>query len=214
MPRFFRWRVLAVAAMAAGCTGGAGESPATGMSPAAAAMASVVFTNGRVYTLDANQPWAEAVAVRGAEIAYVGDASSVTALVGDDTEVIDLAGRMLLPLVYADDDVAGTDAGGLAPARAAGDLLAAIEATLGADGADGADGEAVPRTVAEAIRAHTLEQARERGMERTAGSITRGKQADLVVLEANLFDVRFDDIDAIAVQLAMTDGRIVHRDGV
>ena len=35
--------------------------------------ADVVFTNAKVYTLDAAQPWAEAVAVKGNEIVYVGD---------------------------------------------------------------------------------------------------------------------------------------------
>lgn len=59
--------------------------------------ADVVFTNARVYTVDANNPWAEAVAVRGDEIVYVGDAAGVEAMIGDATERRDLAGQLLLP---------------------------------------------------------------------------------------------------------------------
>lgn len=59
--------------------------------------ADVVFTNARVYTVDAGQPWAEAVAVRGNEIVYVGNAAGAEALVGDATARRDLDGQLLLP---------------------------------------------------------------------------------------------------------------------
>ena len=59
--------------------------------------ADVVFTNAKVYTVDADQPWAEAVAVTGSEIIYVGDSDGVEALVGAATERRDLAGKLLLP---------------------------------------------------------------------------------------------------------------------
>ncbi len=35
--------------------------------------ADTVLTNGKIYTVNDEQPWAEAVAVRGDEIVYVGD---------------------------------------------------------------------------------------------------------------------------------------------
>ena len=35
--------------------------------------ADVVFTNGKVYTVNELRPWAEAVAVSGNKIVYVGD---------------------------------------------------------------------------------------------------------------------------------------------
>ena len=56
-----------------------------------------VFTNGKIYTVNEQQPWAESVAVKGNKIAYVGDASGVAAHIGDGTEQINLNGRMLLP---------------------------------------------------------------------------------------------------------------------
>jgi len=59
--------------------------------------ADVVFTNGRVYTVNAQQPWAEAVAVKANKIVYVGDAVGADAFVGDATERIDLAGKTVMP---------------------------------------------------------------------------------------------------------------------
>lgn len=59
--------------------------------------ADYVFKNGAVYTMDASAPKAEAVAVTGKEISYVGDNKGAEAHVGKNTQVIDLKGRMLLP---------------------------------------------------------------------------------------------------------------------
>ena len=50
-----------------------------------------------MYTVNDEQPWAEAVVVRGNQIVYVGDAAGTEAFVGDATQVHDLAGKMLLP---------------------------------------------------------------------------------------------------------------------
>lgn len=66
--------------------------------PAAAhPQADRIFTGGFVYTLNPDQPWAEAVAIREGRIAYVGDAAGATGLAGPATEVVDLAGALLLP---------------------------------------------------------------------------------------------------------------------
>jgi predicted amidohydrolase YtcJ len=59
--------------------------------------ADVVFTNARVYTVNEAQPWAEAVAIKGNEIVYVGNAAGVENLVGVDTTLHDIHGRLLLP---------------------------------------------------------------------------------------------------------------------
>ena len=40
-----------------------------------AVTADTIFTGGKVYTVNKKQPWAEAVAVAGNKIAYVGDAA-------------------------------------------------------------------------------------------------------------------------------------------
>ena len=59
--------------------------------------ADLVLTGGHVHTVDAAQPRAEAVAVRGERIVAVGSAADVRALMGPRTRVVDLAGRLLLP---------------------------------------------------------------------------------------------------------------------
>lgn len=59
--------------------------------------ADLVFTNANVYTVDDTNPQAEAVAVRGKEIVYVGDAAGVADWIGADTRLIDAQKRSLLP---------------------------------------------------------------------------------------------------------------------
>ena len=56
-----------------------------------------VFLSGAVYTVDENNPWAEAVAIQDGKITYVGDNEGVQDLIGENTEVTDLVGKMLLP---------------------------------------------------------------------------------------------------------------------
>jgi predicted amidohydrolase YtcJ len=57
----------------------------------------VLVRNARVYTVDEARPWAEAVAVRGERIIWVGDETDVREEVGSAREVIDAAGRLVLP---------------------------------------------------------------------------------------------------------------------
>jgi hypothetical protein len=59
--------------------------------------ADLLFKNGAIYTVDRKRPWARAVAVKGAEIIYVGDDQGAADVTGPRTEVIDLDGKMMLP---------------------------------------------------------------------------------------------------------------------
>lgn len=59
--------------------------------------ADIVFKNGTIYTMDPNQPEAEAVACKGGSILAVGDEEDVESLIGPDTEVLDLDGKFLFP---------------------------------------------------------------------------------------------------------------------
>ena len=59
--------------------------------------ANFVLSNGKIYTVNAEQPWAEAVAIKGKEIVYVGDNAGTKAFLGEATEQIDLNGRLMLP---------------------------------------------------------------------------------------------------------------------
>ena len=59
--------------------------------------ADVVLQNGRIYTVDAERSWAEAIAVTGDRISYVGSDAGAAAFIGESTMVVDLDGRMLMP---------------------------------------------------------------------------------------------------------------------
>ncbi|MDI1263236.1 MAG: amidohydrolase [bacterium] len=59
--------------------------------------ADLIFGNGRVYTVDARMPWAEAVAVKNGKIVFVGSAGGASEWQGPQTKIIDLNGRMMMP---------------------------------------------------------------------------------------------------------------------
>lgn len=59
--------------------------------------ADLVVTNARVYTADHNRPVAEALAVRGDRIVFVGSSRGALALAGPHTERLDLAGQTVIP---------------------------------------------------------------------------------------------------------------------
>ena len=68
------------------CAGGAPADPAD-----------LVLRNGHVVTVDTTHPEAEAVAIRGHNIVAVGTNQEIERYVGEDTEVIDLGGRLAIP---------------------------------------------------------------------------------------------------------------------
>ncbi len=59
--------------------------------------ADYILTNAKVYTANPQQPWAEAVAVRGDRIIGVGSDKEVEALAGPETRKADLKGLMVMP---------------------------------------------------------------------------------------------------------------------
>ena len=59
--------------------------------------ADLVIQNGRLFTVDAQRPWAEAVACRDGVIRAVGTAAEIAPLIGPQTTVIDAGGRLVLP---------------------------------------------------------------------------------------------------------------------
>ena len=61
------------------------------------AAASYLLTNGPIWTGDATQPWAQAIVVRGTDLAHVGTRDAAEAFIDAGTELIDLRGRMCLP---------------------------------------------------------------------------------------------------------------------
>jgi predicted amidohydrolase YtcJ len=96
---------LCAAALAAVMLAGCGTSaqptaaPAATAAPEAAAdtAADLVFKNGEIQTMTAEDDVAQAVAVRDGVIVYVGDDAGAEAYVGTGTQVIDLNGQYMTP---------------------------------------------------------------------------------------------------------------------
>jgi predicted amidohydrolase YtcJ len=63
----------------------------------AAEAADYVLRGGKVYTVDASRSWAEAVAISGREIVFVGRDSEIGNYVDEETVVLQLDGAMVLP---------------------------------------------------------------------------------------------------------------------
>jgi predicted amidohydrolase YtcJ len=85
--------LTAVLLVVAGC----GREDAPPPPDDSAPIADLALVNGNVLTVDDSQPRAEALAIIGDRIAAVGSADQIAAYVGEDTEVIDLAGQTVVP---------------------------------------------------------------------------------------------------------------------
>ena len=59
--------------------------------------ADVIVTNARVYTVNPQQKWADAIAIRGDKIVAVGETAKIEGYRGAATKVIDAGGRLVLP---------------------------------------------------------------------------------------------------------------------
>ena len=57
----------------------------------------LIISNAKIFTSDNSRPWAEAVAVKGNRIMYVGDNQGAESLRGEGTRVIDGQGHTLTP---------------------------------------------------------------------------------------------------------------------
>lgn len=64
---------------------------------AAVAAPDSVFVDARVYTVNENQPDAEAIAVEDGRITYVGDSDTALGMAGEGTRVHRMNGKLLLP---------------------------------------------------------------------------------------------------------------------
>lgn len=66
-------------------------------------------------------------------------------------------------------------------------------------------------SVADALACYTVNAARALRLEQQTGTLTEGKQADLVVLEASPFEVAAHEIHSIGVRTTMLGGRVTHQ---
>jgi predicted amidohydrolase YtcJ len=70
------------------------QTPAT---RAATSSAELIVTNARIYTADDAQPIAQAMAISGGKLLFVGSTVEAMALKGTATRIIDAAGRTIIP---------------------------------------------------------------------------------------------------------------------
>lgn len=60
-------------------------------------VADTILVNGKIYTVDGETPWANAIAIKDGRILALGVDSDLQERTGPDTEVVDLRGRLVLP---------------------------------------------------------------------------------------------------------------------
>lgn len=80
-----KFLLLALAALLIGCQSQQDE------------VADVIYINGDIYTVNTEQPRAEAIAVKGERILAVGENAEIEKYKGENTEVIDLDGKFAMP---------------------------------------------------------------------------------------------------------------------
>lgn len=68
--------------------------------PANAETAQLVFKNANIYTVDAALPAATSIAVRDGRIVALGSDKDTAALIGPNTQVVDLQGKLMLPAFH------------------------------------------------------------------------------------------------------------------
>lgn len=91
------------------------------------------------------------------------------------------------------------------------DWRAGMAAAVTRRGLDGTVRGAAQRlTFAQALRAYTIDPARQDGAESWKGSLETGKVADLCVLESDLFDTEAAALPSVPVALTLVNGRVVH----
>lgn len=57
----------------------------------------IVFTNGKIFTVNGTNQFVEAVAVKDGKFVEIGSTEDINKLVGERTRVVDLAGAFALP---------------------------------------------------------------------------------------------------------------------
>jgi hypothetical protein len=87
--------LILVLLVSAGCSKAGKQGAATAVDQNASA--DVAYTNGKIYTVNEAQPWAEAVAIKDGKFLVVGSNADVKVVTDGATEVVDLGGRMAMP---------------------------------------------------------------------------------------------------------------------
>ncbi len=90
------WLLVLLCAGLAACSKN-GSSQDQPMSVESAQPADTVYINGAIYTVNEQQPWVEAIAVKDGVITAAGSAAAVDGQRGAQTRVVDLEGKFMMP---------------------------------------------------------------------------------------------------------------------
>src|SRR5438270_6641908 len=71
--------------------------PATVNAQAPIQVADLVIQHASIYTVDPQHPWAQAIAIKGERILFVGADDEIDHYVGPATKIVEAQGRLLLP---------------------------------------------------------------------------------------------------------------------
>ena len=117
------WLTAVLAVLATAC------KPASDSSPEETA--DMIITNARIFTSNKQQPWAEAVAIKGGKFIYVGDEAGALKYSSKSSRSIDLKGRLVLPGMvdsHAHPGYIGVEHFGEIPETNREDMLTAVKA--------------------------------------------------------------------------------------
>jgi predicted amidohydrolase YtcJ len=202
--------------------------------------ADILVSNAQIYTVDVDQPWAQAMAIRGNEIIYVGELRGAAKYIDGETEQLDLGGSLILPglvsvhehpLVKREDVIANLaeivelySRYGFTASYNAGNppgaelvvnsAVAPLDPWQQIEAMMLRNDPEQGLTLEQAIAAYTMGAAGQLGWGSMIGSIEVGKRADLIVLDQNLFQIEPNQIHNTKVRLTMMDGRVVFEDNI
>ena len=94
------WYLAVATILLSGCSKSDTGSATLADSPASSlptVIADTVYKNGKIYTVNGLQPWAEAVAIQGGSFIVVGSNADAKSVTGESTEVVDLDGAFDTP---------------------------------------------------------------------------------------------------------------------
>lgn len=94
--KFLISAITIVATLLAAC--GSADRPSDDLMEMA--MADAVYTNAKIYTVDPNDSWADAMAITDGRIVAIGNEADISAFAGESTKVIDIQGRMVMPGIH------------------------------------------------------------------------------------------------------------------
>ena len=63
-------------------------------------VADAIYYNGNIYTVDEQQPWVNAIAIKAGRYIKVSDDQNVLSMQGPDTKLVDLMGKMIMPGIH------------------------------------------------------------------------------------------------------------------